>query len=116
VIFHASGSTGHGVFEGAKEMHALAIGVDADQHDEMPGVVVTSMVKRVDVAVFDAIEDVIQNRFHGGMRVLGLADHGVDWVHEGDHASGLPKDVIEKVEALRERVARGEIKVPDGTR
>ncbi len=116
VIFHASGSTGHGVFEGAKEMHALAIGVDADQHDEMPGVVVTSMVKRVDVAVFDAIEDVIENRFHGGMRVLGLADHGVDWVHEGDHASGLPKDVIEKVEALRERVARGEIKVPDGTR
>ena len=66
--------------------------------------------------MFDAIEDVIENRFHGGMRVLGLADHGVDWVHEGEHASGLPKDVIEKVEALRERVARGEITVPDGTR
>jgi len=112
VIFHASGSTGHGVFEGAKEMHALAIGVDADQHDEMPGVVVTSMVKRVDVAVFDAIEDVIEGRFHGGLRELGLAEHGVDWVHEGDHASGLPKDVIDRVEALRASVARGEIHVP----
>jgi basic membrane protein A len=112
VIFHASGSTGHGVFEGAKEMHARAIGVDADQHDEMPGVVVTSMIKRVDVAVFDAIEDVIQARFHGGMRALGVVDHGVDWVHEGPHASDLPSDVVAAVEALRERVAHGEIHVP----
>jgi basic membrane protein A and related proteins len=112
VIFHASGSTGHGVFEGAKEMHVLAIGVDADQHDEMPEVVVTSMTKRVDVAVFDAIQDVIEKRFHGGMRALGLADHGVDWVHEGEHASGLPTDVVARVEALRERVARGDIVVP----
>jgi basic membrane protein A len=113
VIFHASGSTGHGVFEGAKEMHVLAIGVDADQHDEMPGVVVTSMTKRVDVAVFDAIKDVLEGRFHGGMSPLGLAEHGVDWVHEGPHASGLPKDVVERVEALRDRVARGDINVPD---
>ena len=74
VIFHASGSTGHGVFEGAKEMHVLAIGVDADQHDEMPGVVVTSMVKRVDVAVFDAIEDVVRKslpRWHARPRPRG---------------------------------------------
>jgi basic membrane protein A len=112
VIFHASGSTGHGVFEGAKEMHVLAIGVDADQHDEMPGVVVTSMIKRVDVAVYDAIEDVLAHRFHGGMRALGLADHGVDWVHEGPHARGLPPQVVARVEALRGRVARGEIAVP----
>ncbi len=106
VIFHASGSTGHGVFEGAKEMHILAIGVDSNQWAEMPGVVVTSMIKRVDVAVFDAIEDVIQGRFKGGMRALGLADHGVDWVHEGDHARDLPPVVITSVEALRDRVAR----------
>lgn len=112
VIFHASGSTGHGVFEGAKEMHVLAIGVDADQHDEMPGVVVTSMTKRVDVAVFDAVEDVLEGRFHGGIRALGLADHGVDWVHEGEHARALPPAVVARVEALRERIARGDIVVP----
>jgi len=112
VIFHASGSTGHGVFEGAKEMHVLAIGVDSDQYGEMPGVVVTSMIKRVDVAVFDAIEDVIAGRFHGGMRALGLADHGVDWVHDGEHARDLPRDVVTAVEGLRERVAKGEIRVP----
>jgi basic membrane protein A and related proteins len=112
VLFHASGSTGHGVFEGAKEMHVLAIGVDADQHDEMPDVVVTSMIKRVDVAVFDAIDEVVHGRFQGGMKALGVVDHGVDWVHEGDHARGLPPAVIAAVEGLRERIARGEIKVP----
>ena len=108
ILFHASGSTGHGVFEeGAKEMHVLAIGVDDDQHDEMPGVVVTSMIKRVDVAVFDAIEDVVNRRFHGGMRALGVVDHGVDWVHEGPHASGLPADVVTAVEgAARTHRAR----------
>ena len=51
IVYHASGATGRGVFEGAREGKALAIGVDSDQHDEMPGVVVTSMVKRVDVAL-----------------------------------------------------------------
>jgi len=60
----------------------------------------------------DAIDDVIQGRFHGGIRALGLADHGVDWVHEGDHAHDLPPVVVTAVEALRDRVARGEIHVP----
>ncbi len=112
VIFHASGATGHGVFEGAKSGGALAIGVDADQHDEMPGVVVTSMVKRVDVAVFEAIKSVVEHRFHGGVRPLGLAEHGVDWVHEGPHAAGLPKEVVAQVEALRAKVIAGAIVVP----
>ncbi|HSQ68162.1 MAG TPA: BMP family ABC transporter substrate-binding protein [Polyangiaceae bacterium] len=112
VIFHASGSTGHGVFEGAKEAHVLAIGVDADQYDEMPGVVVTSMIKRVDVAVFEAIRGVMEGRFHGGIDPLGLAEHGVDWVHEGPHAAGLPREVVAQVEALRTEVEAGRIKVP----
>jgi hypothetical protein len=46
------------------------------------------------------------------MRALGVVDHGVDWVHEGPHASGLPADVVTAVEGLRERIARGEIRVP----
>src|SRR6185436_14802497 len=76
VIYHASGSTGHGVFEAAAEAHAFAIGVDADQFDEMPGVVVTSMIKRGDVAVFDIVKDVVEGHFRGGMRVFGLAEDG----------------------------------------
>src|SRR5207245_10049131 len=55
IIFHASGSTGLGVFEAAREKNKLAIGVDSDQHDEAPGHILTSRVKRVDVAVFDTV-------------------------------------------------------------
>jgi len=101
VIYHASGSTGHGVFEAAADARALAIGVDADQYDEMPAAVVTSMIKRGDVAVFDIVKAVIDGSFEGGMKVFGLKDGGVDYVHEGPHAARLPDDVKAKVEALR---------------
>ncbi len=111
VIYHASGSTGHGVFEAAKDAHALAIGVDADQYDEMPGTVVTSMIKRGDVAVFDIVRDVIEGRYQGGMRIFGLKEDGVDYVHEGPHAAGIPDDIKAKVAALREDVVAGRITV-----
>jgi basic membrane protein A len=112
VIYHAAGSTGLGVFEGARQGRVLAIGVDADQYDDMPGVVVTSMVKRVDVAVYDTIRAVIEGRFEGGLTSFGLSEEGVDWVHEGPHARDLPPEVIRQVEALRARIVSGEIRVP----
>lgn len=112
VLYHASGATGHGVFEAAADAKVLAIGVDADQHDEMPGTVVTSMVKRADVAVFDIVRDALEGRFQGGVRVFGLREGGVDYVHEGPHAVGIPWHVIEKVEALRGEVVAGRIVVP----
>lgn len=112
VLYHASGSTGHGVFEAARDAKALAIGVDADQYDEMPGTVVTSMVKRGDVAVYDIVKEVVEGRFRGGMRVFGLAEGGVDYVHEGPHAAGIPDGVKKRVEELRADVIAGRIDVP----
>jgi basic membrane protein A len=112
VIFHASGSTGHGVFEGAHDARIWAIGVDADQHDDMPETVLTSMIKRADVAVFDAIRAAAEHRFVGGMHVFGLAEEGIDYVHEGPHAAHIPDDVKAKVAALRADVIQGRIKVP----
>ena len=112
VVYHASGTTGHGVFEAARDMGALAIGVDSDQHDEMPGTVVTSMIKRGDVAVFDTVLAVAEKRFQGGLSSFGLKEDGVGYVSEGPHGAGVPADVKVKVAALRERVVRGEIKVP----
>jgi basic membrane protein A len=70
VIFHASGSTGLGVFEAARQTNKLAIGVDADQYGEAPGYVLTSMVKGVDNAVFDAIQRV-KGTFRGGIYSSG---------------------------------------------
>jgi len=112
VIYHASGATGHGVFEACADARVLAIGVDADQHDEMPGTVVTSMVKRGDVAVFDIVKTVVTGTFHGGMNVFGLRERGVDYVAEGPHAEGIPQEVKARVEALRADVVEGRIRVP----
>lgn len=112
VIYHASGNTGHGVFEAARDMGAYAIGVDADQHDEMPGTVVTSMVKRVDIAVFDTIRDLTEGRFETGVVSFGVAESGVDYVHEGPHAAGLPESIKQRVNALRDEIAAGRIQVP----
>jgi basic membrane protein A len=114
VIYHASGTTGHGVFEAARDANILAIGVDGDQHDEMPGTVVTSMIKRVDVAVFDTVRAVGEQRFKSGMAVFGVADNGVGYVSEGPHATGIPADVKERVAKLSAAIAAGKIKVPRG--
>ncbi len=112
VVYHAAGATGHGVFEAAKEARVLAIGVDADQYDEMPGTVVTSMIKRADIAVFDTVREIVEGRFSGGMKVFGLAEDGVDYVREGPHAEGIPSEVKAKVEGLRAEVIAGRIKAP----
>lgn len=111
VVYHASGASGHGVFEAAADARVLAIGVDSDQYDEMPGTVVTSMIKRVDVAVFDTVRAVVDGHFEGGMNVFGVREAGVDYVHDGPHAEGVPEEVKQKVEHLREGLISGKIRV-----
>jgi basic membrane protein A and related proteins len=112
VLYHAAGATGHGVFEAAHDARRLAIGVDSDQYGEMPDVVVTSMVKRADVTVYDTIRAVRDGRFEGGMHVFGVGDRAIDWVHEGPHARLLPREVVDRVEALRAEVVDGRVHVP----
>jgi basic membrane protein A len=104
VLYHASGATGRGVFEAAREGKAFAIGVDRDQFDEAPDVVLTSMIKRVDVAVFDAIDVASRRIPPRGVVALGVAEGGVDWVHEGPHATHLQATTVAQVNRLaRER-------------
>ena len=112
VIFHASGTTGFGVFEAARERGTLAIGVDSDQWDEAPGTILTSMVKDVDVAVFGVIHDVTEHRFQGGVRELGLREDGVRIVRDERNRSLLPDSVWVRIEALGDSVAAGWIDVP----
>jgi len=111
VIYHAAGATGHGVFEAAHDAHVMAIGVDADQHDEMPDTVVTSMVKRGDVAVFDTIQSAVLGKFVGGMHVFGVRDGAIDYVHDGPHASRIPEAVKSAVELLKADIVSGKIQV-----
>jgi basic membrane protein A and related proteins len=115
IVFHASGTTGLGVFEAARDMAAYAIGVDSDQYEEMPGVVLTSMIKRVDVVVFDAIRDVLEGKFSGGLKAFGLKEAGIGYVEAGPHGSGIPDAVKTSVNAVRQKIIDGQIAVPDGT-
>lgn len=82
IIYHASGITGLGVFEAARMTNKLAIGVDLDQSDEAPGLVLTSMIKLVDVAVFETIKQLKENNLRGGRaETFGLKSGGVDYVY-----------------------------------
>jgi basic membrane protein A len=112
VIFHASGSTGLGVFEAARRRGKLAIGVDADQYSEAPGFILTSMVKRVDQAVYDAIRNVTNRTFRGGIFQLGLAERGVDYVYDECNRALIPDSARVRVEALRREIIDGRIRVP----
>jgi basic membrane protein A and related proteins len=112
IIYHASGSTGLGVFEAARSSGKLAIGVDADQYAEAPGFILTSMVKRIDVALFDAAKRVKDGTFKGGIYDFGLAQDGVGFVYDEHNKSLIPDSVVARVEALRREVIAGRITVP----
>jgi basic membrane protein A len=112
IIFHASGSTGLGVFEAARLRDKLAIGVDADQYHEAPGHILTSMVKGVDAAVFDAIKRVQNNSFAGGIYSFGLAEGGVGYVYDENNRQLIPDAVRARTEQLKQEIIAGRIKVP----
>ena len=90
MIFHASGSTGQGVFEAARATNKLAIGVDSDQNDEAPGHVLTSMVKGVNAATFDAIQRVQSGTFKGGIYSFGLKEGGVGYIYDDRNVRSSP--------------------------
>ncbi|HEX5582039.1 MAG TPA: BMP family ABC transporter substrate-binding protein [Gemmatimonadaceae bacterium] len=112
VVYHASGSTGLGVFEAARATGKLAIGVDADQYQEAPGHILTSMVKGVDAAVFDAIERVKEGTFRGGVFQFGLAEGGVGYVYDDNNRALISDAIRARLEALRDSIIAGRISVP----
>ncbi len=112
IIYHASGKTGSGVFNAARETSKQAIGVDSDQYDDAPCCVLTSMVKQVDVAVFDVIEDVVHQRFAGGLREFGLAEDGVGFVYDQNNRNRISAQTLSEIEKLRAKIVSGAIEVP----
>jgi basic membrane protein A len=112
VIFHASGATGGGLFEAARAMNKLAIGVDADQSAEAPGRVLTSMIKGVNAAVYDAIARVENGTFKGGVYSFGLAEGGVGYVYDENNRALIPDAARQRVEQLKADIIAGRIKVP----
>ncbi len=112
VIYHASGKTGDGVFDAAKEQQKMAIGVDSDQFHVAPCCVLTSMLKKVDVAVYDTIKQVSEKKFEAGVKEFGLSDDGVGFVYDDNNKDRIPKEVVDEVNGLGKKIIDGSIKVP----
>ena len=93
-------------------MGRYAIGVDADQFPEAPGYVLTSMVKGVDAAVYDAIRRAKDGTFRGGIEQFGLKERGVGYVYDVHNRALIPDSVRTKLEGLREEIIAGRIQVP----
>jgi basic membrane protein A len=113
IIYHASGVTGLGVIEAAREKHKLVIGVDSDQYHEAPGYILTSMTKVVDNSVYETIKAVKEEKFHGGRSVMfDLKSKGIDYVYDGNNKNLIPGKIYQKVEEIRNKIISGDIKVP----
>ncbi|REJ78069.1 MAG: BMP family ABC transporter substrate-binding protein [Acidobacteria bacterium] len=121
VIFTAAGNSGLGAFDAVEqtglnengEARTFVIGVDKNQNAVKPGFVLTSMEKRVDNAVFEAVKEVVRGNFKGGFHVFGLDKDGVAYSLDQHNKSLIPEDVIEKVEKAKGEIISGKIVVTD---
>lgn len=116
IVMNVASGTGPGILEAAKEAGKYAIGVDLNQDNDQPGSVLTSMVKRVDSAVYLTIQSAVEGNFQGGStKYLSLAENGVSLTdfsvmkeHLGDK---FPQEIVDKVDELAKKIIDGEIKV-----
>lgn len=109
VIFHAAGGTGVGVIEGCKEAGIYAVGVDSDQSYLAPDTIITSAMKRVDIAVQTVSEEAINGTISGGIEIYELSNGGVDIAPT---TTLLPDDVVSAVEEIKQKIISGEVTVP----
>jgi basic membrane protein A len=121
VIFTAAGNSGLGAFDAVEQAGRNAqgrathfvIGVDSNQNCVKPGFVLTSMVKRVDNAVYDIVRDVVARKFKGGFHVFGLESDGVGYVVDQYNKDLVSPEAIREAEEAKKKIIAGEIKVTD---
>ncbi|MGH2692550.1 MAG: BMP family lipoprotein [Actinomycetota bacterium] len=114
VVYHAAGQSGLGLFKAAVEADKLAIGVDSDQYltaspEEKP-LILTSMIKRVDTAIYESIRQTIEGEFQAGFQAFGLAEDGVGY---SDSNPALTEEMKAAMDTAIEQVISGEITVPE---
>ncbi len=109
IIYHAAGGVGMGVIEAAQEAGIKAIGVDSDQSYLAEGTVITSALKRVDVASYEVSKEVLEGTFESGLKVFDLASDGVSIVEDD---SLISADTLEVIAELKEKIISGELEVP----
>jgi basic membrane protein A len=121
IIFTAAGNSGLGAFDAAEQAGRDAsgrathfvIGVDSNQNGVKPGFVLTSMVKRVDNAVYQIVSDVVNHQFKGGFHVYGVESDGVGYAMDKNNQSLISSDVLQQVEQAKQKIISGQIQVTD---
>lgn len=111
VLFQVAGGSGAGVFQAAKERGVFAIGVDSNQDDVQPGVILTSMVKNVDKAVLAEIGTVLEGKFEPGVVLFGLNEEGVGTTDFEFTKDIIGNDILSKLDELKADISNGKIKV-----
>src|SRR5471030_1777725 len=113
VVYAAAGSTGIGILQAAKDRGKLGIGVDSNQDYLHPGTMLTSMLKRVDLAAYRSFKAADDGSWKGGTQVLGLKEGGVDWALDEYNEKLITADMKAKVEAAKADIVAGKINVHD---
>lgn len=113
VIYHAAGGAGVGVLQAAADAGVLGIGVDSNQNHLHPGQVLTSMIKRVDVATYNAFSDFANDAWTSDVIVLGLAEDGVGAAFDDNNADLITDEMRATIEDITAKIVSGEIVVHD---
>ena len=113
VVYHAAGGTGIGVLQAAADAGKLGIGVDSNQNHLHPGSVLTSMLKRVDVAAYNTFKTAKDGTWKPGITVLGLKENGVGWALDDNNAKLVTDEMKAAVEKASDEIISGTIKVHD---
>ena len=113
VVFAAAGASGLGVFDAAEEQKKFAVGVDSNQDWTKPGLILTSMLKRVDEAVFVSVQEANEGKFTGGIKRFGLGNKGIDYSFDQYNEKVLSESVRHRADELKAEIIAGKIVVPD---
>lgn len=112
IIFQAAGASGLGVLEAAEQTGKYIIWADANGNSYLPGQVLTSMIKGVELAVYQTIAHAIGGEFTGGIKIYGLKEQGVEFTLDEHNKPLLTPEILSAVEELKQKVIQGKIVVP----
>jgi basic membrane protein A len=112
IILAAAGASGLGVLEAAKATQKSIIWVDSNGNNLAPGLVLTSVIKGVEISVYETIKSVQEGNFSGGLKDYGLKEGGVEYIVDDVNRALLPDEILEQVEAFKAKIISGDIIVP----
>lgn len=113
IVYHAAGGTGLGVLQAAADQGKLGIGVDSNQNHLHPGKVLTSMLKRVDIAAYNTFDSAMKGEFKAGVQVLGLKEGGVGWALDDNNKPLVSQAMMDAMKKAEDDIKSGAVSVHD---